>query len=168
MKFKLLAADTDPRDFARLCTSGVCPTGWKTVGGDCQLFLSGRDKARAGEFCREMGAEYKAGWATLIGRGQSRLCSHWLTEASSLLCHKDTAQGSPKTFSWVISCLSLCLYGIRENISGLISDLKWSSMEQGGKLATSQPPGTCASLSGEKRDPVPVWKTKRQENVQNV
>ena len=62
----------------------------------------------------------------------SRLCSHWsssyftallLVESfivmkyfhsdatPALLCHKEPAKGTP---TWVISCLSLVLYGVRE------------------------------------------------------
>ena len=40
-----------------------------------------------------------AEFSTLIGRGPTRLCSHWLDldhsdPMQALLCHKDTAQGS--------------------------------------------------------------------------
>ena len=54
----LAMADTDPRDFARLCSSGECPAGWREVEGDCVLFMSGWDEARAREECRENKAEY--------------------------------------------------------------------------------------------------------------
>ena len=55
----LALADTDPMDFARLCTSGECPAGWREVEGDCVLFMSGWDEARAREVCRENRAEYR-------------------------------------------------------------------------------------------------------------
>ena len=55
----LAMADTDPRDFGRLCTSGECPTGWREVEGDCVLFMSGWDEARAREECRKNRAEYR-------------------------------------------------------------------------------------------------------------
>ena len=55
----LAMADTDPRDFDRLCTSGECPAGWREVDGDCVLFMSGWDEARAREECRENKAEYR-------------------------------------------------------------------------------------------------------------
>ena len=54
----LAIADTDPMDFARLCTSGECPAGWREVEGDCVLFMSGWDEARAREECRENKADY--------------------------------------------------------------------------------------------------------------
>ena len=54
----LATAQTDPRDFARLCSSGECPAGWREVEGDCVLFMSGWDEARAREECRENKAEY--------------------------------------------------------------------------------------------------------------
>ena len=54
------------------------------------------------------GTTYQVGGPALIGRDPSRLCSDWLDHdfpvSCSLLCHKDTAQGS----------ISLCLYDIRE------------------------------------------------------
>ena len=34
----LAMADTDPRDFARLCDSEECPSGWKKVDAGCILF----------------------------------------------------------------------------------------------------------------------------------
>ena len=55
----LAIADIDPRDLARLCSSGECPTGWRNVEGDCVLFMSGWDEARAREVCRENRAEYR-------------------------------------------------------------------------------------------------------------
>ena len=54
----LATAQTDPRDFARLCSSGECPAGWREVEGDCVLFMSGWDEARAREECRENKADY--------------------------------------------------------------------------------------------------------------
>ena len=54
----LAMAKTNPRDFADLCTSGECPAGWREVDGDCVLFMSGWDEARAREECRENRAEY--------------------------------------------------------------------------------------------------------------
>ena len=57
----LAGADTDPRDFSRLCSStapgGECPVGWTNVEGDCIMF-AGWDKTRAQEMCRENRAEY--------------------------------------------------------------------------------------------------------------
>ena len=57
----LAGADTDPRDFSRLCASpapgGECPAGWTNVEGDCIMF-AGWDKTRAQEMCREERAEY--------------------------------------------------------------------------------------------------------------
>ena len=55
----LATAKTNPRDFADLCTSGECPAGWREIDGDCVLFMSGWDKARAMEECRENRAEYR-------------------------------------------------------------------------------------------------------------
>ena len=55
----LAMADTDPRDFARLCSSDECPAGWRNIEGDCVLFMSGWDEARAREVCRENRAEYR-------------------------------------------------------------------------------------------------------------
>ena len=54
----LAAAKTDPKDFASLCTTGECPAGWRLVEGDCVLFMSGWDEARAREECEENRAEY--------------------------------------------------------------------------------------------------------------
>ena len=55
----LATAKTNPRDFADLCTSGKCPAGWREVDGDCVLFMSGWDEARAREECEENKAEYR-------------------------------------------------------------------------------------------------------------
>ena len=39
-----------------------------------------------------------AAWSTLIGRGMSRLCSHWCRVATpALLCHKEPAQRMQNT-----------------------------------------------------------------------
>ena len=54
----LVMAKTNPRDFANLCTTGECPAGWRLVEGDCVLFMSGWDEARAREECEENRAEY--------------------------------------------------------------------------------------------------------------
>ena len=54
----LATAKTNPRDFADLCTSGECPAGWREMDGDCVLFMSGWDKARAKEVCKENKAIY--------------------------------------------------------------------------------------------------------------
>ena len=58
----VVVAATDPHDFSRLCSSpapgGECPAGWRNVGGDCLKFMSGWDKAKTKEVCREEGAEY--------------------------------------------------------------------------------------------------------------
>ena len=54
----LATAQTDPRDFDSLCSSGECPAGWREVEGDCVLFMSGWDEARAREECRENKADY--------------------------------------------------------------------------------------------------------------
>ena len=58
----VVVAATDPRDFSRLCSSpapgGECPAGWRNVGGDCIMFMSGWNQAKAKEVCREEGAEY--------------------------------------------------------------------------------------------------------------
>ena len=54
----LAMADTDPRDFARLCDSEAeCPDNWKLVDGNCVKF-AGWEEARAMEHCREIKAEY--------------------------------------------------------------------------------------------------------------
>ena len=66
----LAMADTDPRDFAHLCSSGKCPAGWREVEGDCVLFMSGWDKARAMEECRENRAEYRD-YVLLTGNSDS-------------------------------------------------------------------------------------------------
>ena len=56
----LAMAYTDPRDFARLCGSGgECPAGWRTVEGDCLLFMSGWEEGSAREVCRGLRAEYE-------------------------------------------------------------------------------------------------------------
>ena len=55
----LAMADTDPRDFDRLCTRDECPSDWRNINGDCVLFMSGWDEARAREVCRENRAEYR-------------------------------------------------------------------------------------------------------------
>ena len=34
----LAMADTDPRDFSRLCSSGDCPANWRRVAAGCILF----------------------------------------------------------------------------------------------------------------------------------
>ena len=54
----LATAKTNPRDFASLCSSDECPAGWRNIEGDCVLFMSGWDEARAREVCRENRAEY--------------------------------------------------------------------------------------------------------------
>ena len=55
----LAMADTDPRDFARLCDSEAeCPDNWKLVDGNCVKF-AGWEEARAMEHCREIKAEYR-------------------------------------------------------------------------------------------------------------
>ena len=57
--FGLAMADTDPRDFARLCDSEAeCPDNWKLVDGNCVKF-AGWEEARAMEHCREIKAEYR-------------------------------------------------------------------------------------------------------------
>ena len=53
----LATADTDPRDFSRLCSSGECPSGWKKVESGCIMF-AGWEEVRAREVCRENRAEY--------------------------------------------------------------------------------------------------------------
>ena len=53
----LAMADTDPRDFARLCDSEECPSGWKKVDAGCILF-AGWEEVSAREVCRENRAEY--------------------------------------------------------------------------------------------------------------
>ena len=55
----LATAKTNPRDFADLCTSGECPAGWREVDGDCVLFMSGWDEARAREECLKNKADYR-------------------------------------------------------------------------------------------------------------
>ena len=55
----LAMAKTDPGDFARLCETGQCPEDWRNVDGNCVLFMSGWDKARATEHCKENEAEYR-------------------------------------------------------------------------------------------------------------
>ena len=55
----LAMADTDPRDFARLCDSDArCPENWKLVDGNCVMF-AGWEEARAEKLCRENQAEYR-------------------------------------------------------------------------------------------------------------
>ena len=65
-------------------------------------------------------------WSTLIGRGMSRLGSHWsrLLLAPAILCHKEPARriqspllGAlerkiPLPLGWYFACSSLVLYGI--------------------------------------------------------
>ena len=53
----LAMADTDPRDFARLCDSGECPANWKKVAAGCILF-AGWEEVSAREVCRQNRAEY--------------------------------------------------------------------------------------------------------------
>ena len=53
----LAMADTDPRDFSRLCDSDTCPIGWKKVDAGCIMF-AGWEEVRAREVCRENRAEY--------------------------------------------------------------------------------------------------------------
>ena len=54
----LAMADTNPMDFARLCSSGECPTDWKNIDGDCFMF-AGWEETRAREVCKENNAEYR-------------------------------------------------------------------------------------------------------------
>ena len=54
----LAMADTDPRDFARLCSDNECPAGWMKVEGDCVMFMSGWDEVRAEEECEKRKAVY--------------------------------------------------------------------------------------------------------------
>ena len=55
----LAMADTDPRDFSRLCESEAeCPAGWKKVDAGCIMF-AGWEEVRAREVCRENRAEYR-------------------------------------------------------------------------------------------------------------
>ena len=47
----------------------------------------------------------KAAWSTLIGRGMSRLGSHWsraslVMRAPAILCHKEPARASKAPASW--------------------------------------------------------------------
>ena len=53
----LAMADTDPRDFARLCDSEECPANWKKVDAGCILF-AGWEEVSAREVCRQNRAEY--------------------------------------------------------------------------------------------------------------
>ena len=54
----LAMADTDPRDFTRLCDRDArCPENWKLVDGNCIKF-AGWDVATASEHCKEIEAEY--------------------------------------------------------------------------------------------------------------
>ena len=70
----------------------------------------------------------KSGWSTLIGRGMSRLDSHWsraslVMLAPAVLCHKEPARASKAPrggfgtqntpIGWYFACSSLVLYGIR-------------------------------------------------------
>ena len=56
--FGLAMADTDPRDFDRLCDSDArCPDNWKLVDGNCVKF-AGWDVTSAQEHCRENQYEY--------------------------------------------------------------------------------------------------------------
>ena len=61
---------------------------------------------------------YKADWSTLIGRGMSRLSL--VERFIVLLCQLSYAiknqLGHPKPPTRDISCLSMCLYGIRSNL----------------------------------------------------
>ena len=50
----LVVGDSDPRE-----ERGECPAGWRSVGGECIMFMSGWDQAKAEEVCREEGAEYR-------------------------------------------------------------------------------------------------------------
>ena len=43
----LAMADTDPRDFASLCSTGECPDNWRNVDGNCVLFMFGWEEERA-------------------------------------------------------------------------------------------------------------------------
>ena len=54
----LAMADTNPMDFARLCSSDECPTDWKNIDGDCFMF-AGWEETRAREVCKENNAEYR-------------------------------------------------------------------------------------------------------------
>ena len=52
-------ADTDPRDFDRLCDSDArCPDNWKLLDGNCIKF-AGWDVTSAEEHCKQNQAEYK-------------------------------------------------------------------------------------------------------------
>ena len=54
----LAMADTDPRDFARLCDSDArCPDNWKLLDGNCIKF-AGWDVTSAEEHCKENQYEY--------------------------------------------------------------------------------------------------------------
>ena len=56
----LAMADTDPRDFARMCsTPAQCPDNWSNIDGDCVFFMSGWDEVRARAHCKEKRAEYR-------------------------------------------------------------------------------------------------------------
>ena len=47
-------------DTGRLCGSGgECPAGWRTVEGDCLLFMSGWEEGSAREVCRGLRAKYQ-------------------------------------------------------------------------------------------------------------
>ena len=55
----LAMADTNPRDFDRLCDSDArCPDNWKLVEGNCIKF-AGWDVTSAEEDCKQNQAEYK-------------------------------------------------------------------------------------------------------------
>ena len=55
----LAMADTDPRDFASLCSTGECPDNWRNVDGNCVLFMFGWEEERARENCKQNQAEYQ-------------------------------------------------------------------------------------------------------------
>ena len=55
----LAMADTDPRDFARLCDSDArCPENWKLVDKNCVMF-AGWEEVSARELCKQNEAEYR-------------------------------------------------------------------------------------------------------------
>ena len=113
--------------------SGLLCGGGRSGRGSCEK-ITGTEvsplpsltlrQERRHHLCWSLPADGKAAWSTLIGRGMSRLVSHWSRAslqmlAPAVLCHKERARASKAPYQGLwdanFACSWLVLYGIKIN-----------------------------------------------------
>ena len=90
----LVMADTHPRDFGRLCSTGECPDNWRNVDGNCVLFMFGWEEERARENCKQNQAEYQD-FASSTGLYWSSLPVCMVRRETQCSCGKTYRTGRP-------------------------------------------------------------------------